>query len=214
MKALLLQKPGEAVITTVADPRPGPGEVLLQIRRVGLCGTDLNSFRGTNPMVSYPRVLGHEISATILDMGAAGTGHPHLKAGVNVSISPYLPCGRCPACLRNRANACQFNQTLGVMCDGALSELFAIRAEKLYPANLNLEELCLVEPLSVGFHAVARGRITSEDAVAIWGCGGVGLGAIAASGFRGARTIAIDVDDAKLALARKARRHPHDQYRT
>jgi 2-desacetyl-2-hydroxyethyl bacteriochlorophyllide A dehydrogenase len=173
----------------------------LQIRRVGLCGTDLNSFRGRNPMVSYPRVLGHEISATVLE---ASPSAPHLPAGTNVCVSPYIPCGKCPACLRDRPNACQFNQTLGVMCDGALSEYFAISPYKLYTASIGLKELCLVEPLSVGFHAVARGRVTAMDTVAIFGCGGVGLGAIAASAFSGARTIAIDVDDAKLALARKA----------
>ena len=201
MKALLLQQPGEAAVVSVPDPQPRPGEVLLRIRRVGLCGSDLNSYRGKNPMVSYPRVLGHEVSATILESNPA---YPHLAAGTDVTLSPYIPCGRCPACLRKRPNACQFNQTLGVMCDGALSEFFSIHPEKLYTAKLNLEELCLVEPLSVGFHAVARGRVTPEDAVAVWGCGGVGLGVIAASGFREARTIAIDVDDAKLELARKA----------
>jgi threonine dehydrogenase-like Zn-dependent dehydrogenase len=201
MKALLLTEPGQASVETVPDPSRKAGEVLLQVRRVGLCGTDLNSFRGRNPMVSYPRVLGHEISATIVQSSPA---HPELAAGTNVCVSPYIPCGHCPACLRNRANACQFNQTLGVMCDGALAEYFAIDPGRLHTANLSLKELCLVEPLSVGFHAVARGRVTAEDAVAIWGCGGVGLGAIAASGFRGARTIAIDVDDTKLALARKA----------
>ena len=202
MKALVLNQPGEASIETVADPVPKDGEILLQIRRAGLCGSDLNSFRGKNPMVSYPRVLGHEIAATILDIGE--NTHPHLSAGINVAVSPYIPCGQCPACLRYRANACQFNQTLGVMCDGALAEFFAIRPEKLYSANLNLEELCLVEPLSVGFHAVARGRVTPQDTVAVFGCGGVGLGVIAASSFRGARTIAIDVDDTKLAIACKA----------
>lgn len=201
MKALLLKEPGNAAVQTIADPTPKPGEVLLRIRRVGLCGTDLNSFRGKNPMVSYPRVLGHEICATIVE---PSSDFPQLAAGTNVTVSPYIPCGNCPACLRGRANACQFNQTLGVMCDGALAEYFAIDGAKLHTASLGLEALCLVEPLSVGFHAVARGRVTADDAVAIWGCGGVGLGAIAASGFRGAKTIAIDMDDAKLTLARKA----------
>jgi threonine dehydrogenase-like Zn-dependent dehydrogenase len=105
-----------------------------------------------------------------------------------------------------RGEACQFNQTLGVQRDGALTEYIAEVPEKLYPANLSLKELCLVEPLTVGFHAVARGRVTAQDTVAIIGCGGVGLGSVVASGFIGARTIAIDVDDNKLRLARKAGR--------
>src|SRR6201999_1199504 len=119
-------------------------------------------------------------------------------------LSPYFGCGRCPACLRGRPNACQFNETLGVQRNGAMTEYIAVPAAKLYPARLSIKELCLVEPLTVGFHAVGRGRVTAQDAVAVFGCGGVGLGAIAASGFRGARTIAVDLDDAKLTLAMHA----------
>jgi 2-desacetyl-2-hydroxyethyl bacteriochlorophyllide A dehydrogenase len=201
MKALMMRKPGEADVENAADAVAGDGEVLLKVRRVGLCGSDLNSFRGKNPMVSYPRVPGHEVAATILETSA---WHPHLVAGMNVTLSPYTQCGKCAACRRGRANACQFNETLGVQRDGALAEFLAVPAGKIYTANLSLEELCFVEPLTVGFHAVARGRVSAEDTVAIIGCGGVGLGAVAASGFRGARTIGVDVDDAKLALARKA----------
>jgi threonine dehydrogenase-like Zn-dependent dehydrogenase len=198
MKALILQQPGEAAITTVPNIAPVGDEILLKVQRVGLCGSDLNSFRGKNPMVSYPRIPGHEVAATIVESSRT---HPHLSAGVNVTLSPYTQCGKCPSCLRGRPNACQFNETLGVQRDGALAEYIAIAPEKLYTADLSVKELCLVEPLTVGFHAVARGRVTAEDTVAIFGCGGVGLGAVAASGFRRARTIAIDVDDAKLAIA-------------
>jgi 2-desacetyl-2-hydroxyethyl bacteriochlorophyllide A dehydrogenase len=201
MKALVLKQPGEAVLRSVREAAPAEDEVLLKVRRVGLCGSDLNSFRGMNPMVSYPRIPGHEVAATIVESSRT---HPHLAAGINVTLSPYSQCGKCPACLRGRPNACQFNETLGVQRDGALAEYIAVRPEKLYTADLGLKELCLVEPLTVGFHAVARGRVTAEDTVAIFGCGGVGLGAVAAAGFRGARTIAIDVDDAKLAIALKS----------
>lgn len=201
MKAVVLQKPGEAAIASVNDARPAGDEVLLKVRRIGLCGSDLNSFRGKNPMVSFPRIPGHEVAATIVETSKT---HPHLAAGVNVTLSPYTQCGKCPSCQRGRSNACQFNETLGVQRDGALAEYIAIPPGKLYTANLSLKELCLVEPLTVGFHAVARGRVTPEDTVAIFGCGGVGLGAVAASGFRRARTIAIDVDDAKLAIALKS----------
>jgi threonine dehydrogenase-like Zn-dependent dehydrogenase len=123
---------------------------------------------------------------------------------MDVTLSPYFGCGRCPACLRNRPNACQFNETLGVQRNGAMTEYIAVPAEKLYPARLTIKELCLVEPLTIGLHAVGRGRVTAQDTVAIFGCGGVGLGAIAASGFRGAKTIAVDLEDAKLALALRA----------
>jgi threonine dehydrogenase-like Zn-dependent dehydrogenase len=102
-------------------------------------------------------------------------------------------------------NACQFNQTLGVQRDGALTEFISSPREKLYPARLSRKELCLVEPLTIGFHAVARGRVTASDTVAILGCGGVGLGAVAGSNARGARTICIDMADDKIELARAAR---------
>jgi 2-desacetyl-2-hydroxyethyl bacteriochlorophyllide A dehydrogenase len=201
MQALVLKGPGEVAIEDVPSLVCPKGEVLLQVRRVGLCGSDLNSYRGKNPMVSFPRVVGHEVAATVLE---DTPGHPALSAGTNVAVSPYTNCGQCASCKRGRPNACQFNQTLGVQRDGALTEYIALPPEKLYPANLSLKELCLVEPLTVGFHAVARGRVTETDIVAIIGCGGVGLGAVAASGSRGARTIAIDVDDEKLNIARKA----------
>ena len=177
------------------------GNVLLRVQMVGLCGSDLNSFRGKNPLVSFPRIPGHEVSATIVE---APPNDLNLAVGVNVTLSPYSNCGTCPACLRGRANSCQFNQTLGVQRDGALTEFITIPAERLYPAKLSLKELCLVEPLTVGTHAASRGRVAPQDTVAVLGCGGVGLGAVAASHFRGARTIAVDMDDEKLELARAA----------
>ena len=120
-------------------------------------------------------------------------------------MSPYTACGRCPSCRRGRENACRYNETFGVQRDGAITELLAVPAAKVYPsATLSLKHLAIVEPLTVGAHAVARGRVTKDDTVAVIGCGGIGLGAIAASAFRGARTIAIDLDDAKLATAQLA----------
>lgn len=200
MKALVLHKPGQASIETVSEPIAANGHVLLKVHMVGFCGSDLNSFRGLNPLVSYPRILGHEVSATVLE----ANGDHSLSAGTNVALSPYSSCGKCSSCRAGRANACQFNQTLGVQRDGALAEFIVMPSEKLYPAKLTPKELTLVEPLTVGFHAAARGRITADDTVAIFGCGGVGLGAVAASNARGAATICIDVDDDKLDLARAA----------
>jgi threonine dehydrogenase-like Zn-dependent dehydrogenase len=201
MRALVIKEPGTVSIEQVQQPRPDHGEILLRVRMVGLCGSDLNSFRGKNPMVRFPRIPGHEIAATIVE---GTSSFPALAAGVNVTMSPYTNCGKCASCLRGRPNACAFNETLGVQRDGALTEFITMPPEKLYPAALTIKELCLVEPLTVGFHAVARGRVTSADKVAIFGCGGVGLGAIAASHFAGATTIAVDLDDDKLQLAKKA----------
>jgi threonine dehydrogenase-like Zn-dependent dehydrogenase len=201
MKAFVMKEPGDVAIETVADAVASNDDVLLKVRMIGLCGTDLSSFRGKNPLISFPRIPGHEVAATIAEPSKA---HPELAAGMDVTLSPYFGCGRCPACLRDRPNACQFNETLGVQRNGAMTEYIAVPAAKLYPARLSIKELCLVEPLTVGFHAVSRGRVTAQDAVAIFGCGGVGLGAIAACGFRGAKTIAVDLDDRKLTLALRA----------
>ncbi len=201
MKAVMLEGPGQAAIAQVTEPVAGQDEVLLQVRMVGLCGSDLNSYRGRNPLVSFPRIPGHEVAATVVDAGSVAAEWPR---GTHVTLSPYTNCGRCAACLRDRPNACQFNQTLGVQRDGALTQFIVVPASRLYSAALTLKELCLVEPLTVGFHAAARGRVAASDTVAVIGCGGVGLGAVAGAAYRGATVIGIDVEDAKLATAGKA----------
>jgi threonine dehydrogenase-like Zn-dependent dehydrogenase len=202
MKAVVVHEPGKATLADIPEPSNDAQETLLQIRMIGLCGTDLNTFRGKNPLVTFPRIIGHEVAATVLHAGSGLSDD--LREGSAVTLAPYTACGHCASCLRGRSNACTSNQTLGVQRDGALTERIATPPEKLYGANLSLKELCLVEPLTVGFHATTRGRVTNRDTVAVFGCGGVGLGAISASAFHGARVIAIDTEDAKLETARKA----------
>lgn len=167
MKALVMTGPRAARIEEVAEPRMKPGEALLRVHRVGLCGSDLNSFRGRNPMVSFPRVPGHEMAATIV---ALHEEHLPLSVGMDVTLSPYTSCGHCAACQSGRNNACQPNQTRGVHRDGALTEYLSMPVDRLYSAKLNVQELCLVELLTVGFHAVTRGRVTGSDTSAVY-CG-------------------------------------------
>jgi threonine dehydrogenase-like Zn-dependent dehydrogenase len=198
VRAFRVEGVGVAGIVDMPPALKREGEVLLRVRLVGMCGTDLNTFRGRNAMVTFPRVLGHEVAAEVVEGGG------DLAVGTAVTLSPYTNCGVCPACQQGRANACQRNETMGVQRDGAMTQYLSVPREKLYPAKLSLKELCLVEPLTVGFHAAARGRVNAADTVAVFGCGGVGLGAIAASAFRRAETIAIDMDDIKLATARQA----------
>ena len=201
MKALVIDRPGEARVVEVAQPEGDPLDATLRIRRIGLCGTDLSTYLGKNPLVSYPRIPGHEVAATIESVPANELG---LAAGMDVTLSPYTSCGQCASCRQGRVNACRSNQTLGVQRDGALVDRILMPLQKLYAAPLPLEELCLVEPLTVGCHAVSRGRVTQADMVAVYGCGGVGLGAVSAAAFRGACVIAIDVDDKKLEIAQAA----------
>ncbi len=198
MKALVIDRPGEARVIEVEPEASGPLDATMRVRRIGLCGSDLTIFQGKNPLVSYPRIPGHEIAATLERVPANDLG---LVEGLDVTMSPYTNCGMCTACRQGRVNACRFNQTLGVQRDGAMRERISMPLAKLYAAPLGIEELCLVEPLTVGCHAVARGRVTANDTVAIYGCGGVGLGAVSAAAFRGATVIAIDLDDKKLAIA-------------
>jgi threonine dehydrogenase-like Zn-dependent dehydrogenase len=204
MQTLLIDAPGRFSYGEKLRPVPAPGEVLLRVRRLGFCGSDLSTFRGGNPLVSYPRIPGHEIAATI---AAVTPGvPPEYAVGQDVTVLPYTTCGTCSSCRQKRFNACRHNQTLGVQQDGAFTDYIVAPWEKLVPAaGLGLRELALVEPLAVGFHAVSRGRVAATDTVVVFGCGMIGLGAIAAAGLhRGATVIAVDLEDAKLAVAKKA----------
>lgn len=201
MRALVIDRPGEARVIEMERPPVDPLAATMRVRRVGLCGSDLSTYLGKNPMVTYPRIPGHEVGATLENLPANNLG---LTEGMNVTLSPYTSCGKCTSCRQGRFNACRNNETLGVQREGALLDYLSVPIEKLYTASLPLEELALVEPLTVGCHAVARGLVTAADTVVVFGCGGVGLGAVAAAAFRDARVIAIDIDDKKLAIARNA----------
>jgi threonine dehydrogenase-like Zn-dependent dehydrogenase len=190
-------------LTQLPTPDVGAEEVLLRVEVIGLCGTDLNTYRGTNPLVTYPRIPGHEIGATIERCGA--NVPKEWKTGMAVTCSPYTSCGSCSACEKSRPNACKFNQTLGVQRDGALTEMIAVPWQKLFHApKLSLSACAMIEPLAVGFHAATRGSILPADTVLVIGTGVVGLGAITKAASIAARVIAVDLSERKLAIARKA----------
>jgi threonine dehydrogenase-like Zn-dependent dehydrogenase len=200
MRAFFIDGPGETRFGKAEAPELNADDVLLRVERIGLCGSDLNTYRGRNPLVSYPRIPGHEIAATIVELGAEVP--EQFKTGQSVTLNPYKNCGVCPACLTKRINACTNNQTLGVQREGAMTDLIAVPWERVVTSTVSdLNHLALIEPMAVGFHAVARGRVETEEFVAVFGCGAIGLGAIAGSVRRGAKVIAIDINDEKLALA-------------
>jgi threonine dehydrogenase-like Zn-dependent dehydrogenase len=201
MKALQITAPGEVSVVNIAKPEIKSGEVLVKIHFVGYCGSDLNTFLGKNPMVKLPVIPGHEIGATI---EAVGEDVPeHLKPGMACTINPYTNCGKCPSCRNGRPNACQFNQTFGVQRHGAMCEYIAVPWIKVIADDsITPRDFSLVEPMSVGFHAVSRAEVTDLDSVMVIGCGMIGVGAIVRAALRGARVIAVDVDDVKLDLAR------------
>jgi threonine dehydrogenase-like Zn-dependent dehydrogenase len=200
VKAISIPAPRQVEIVDIPEPQPGAEDVLVEVHYVGLCGSDLGLYRGTFALGSYPRIPGHEVSGVVI---ARGRSVPDsIREGARVTLSPYSECGVCPACRAGRPNSCQFNQTLGLQRDGAMVERFAIHYSKVFASGgLSLQELALVEPLSVGYHAANRGQVSEADSVLILGCGTVGMGAIAASVRKGATVVAVDVEDAKLAMA-------------
>lgn len=200
MKALMIEGVERCAFHDIDEPRPGPGEVLVAVRHVGLCGSDLATFTGLNPLVALPRIPGHEIGAEIVCAGAEVPAD--YAPSRRVIVVPYTACGVCPSCRRGRVNACRSNRTLGVQQDGGLTERLVLPWGKLIPTDrLAARHLALVEPLSVGFHAVARGRIEAADRVVVLGCGMIGLGAVAGAAARGAEVIAVDIGAQKIAKA-------------
>jgi len=200
MKAVVINAPNSAALIELAQPSPAAGEVAIDVAYVGYCGSDLTSYRGLNPLVSYPRVPGHEIAGTIVELGAGVGG---LTIGQSATVLPYFNCGHCRACRLGRPNACVNNQTMGVQREGAMTSRIVVPQDKVVPVDgLSLRDAALVEPCSVGFHAVARAGVAPGETVVILGCGMIGLGALIGSLRRGAQTIAVDVSASKVAAAR------------
>lgn len=189
-------------IVDVPEQEMKAGDVMIRLQYVGFCGSDLNTYLGRNPMVKLPVIPGHEVGAVI---EAVGSEVPEgLKPGMVVTVNPYTNCGKCASCRNARPNACQHNETLGVQRNGSMRERLVLPWEKVIPAGLLTPRECaLVEPMSVGFHAVSRALVTDSDVVLVIGCGMVGMGAVVRSALRGATVIAADIDDEKLQLARE-----------
>ena len=200
MKAIQITEPGKVELIEVSKPEPGRGELLLKIDLIGFCGSDLSTYLGRNPLVSYPRIPGHEVAATIVGKGREVPAG--FEIGDMVTVMPYTSCGKCASCRRGRFNACEHNQTMGVQRDGAMREYITVPYGKVLKTPLlSSVEAALIEPLTVGFHAVDRAEVTPEDTVLVLGCGMIGAGAIAASSLRNATVIAVDIEDEKLQTA-------------
>ena len=202
MKAIQISDYRKMAVVEVEEPQMKSNEVLLRLQYVGFCGSDLSTYLGKNPMVKMPVIPGHEVGAVIEKVG---TDVPEgLKPGMVVTVNPYTNCGKCASCRNGRVNACQHNETLGVQRNGAMRTMIALPWEKVIPAGLLTPRTCaLIEPMSVGFHAVSRAQVTDIDVVFVIGCGMVGMGAVVRSVQRGATVVAADIDDEKLALARQ-----------
>lgn len=202
MKAVQIVNSSDMKVVELEKPTVGAGEVLVKIKYVGFCGSDLNTYLGRNPMVKLPVVPGHEVGAVIEDLGADVPAD--FVKGMNVTLNPYTNCGKCASCRNGRVNACQYNETLGVQRNGVMCEYAVLPWTKIIPAgNISPRDCALIEPMSVGFHAVARAGISDNEFVMVIGCGMIGVGAIVRAALRGATVIAVDLDDEKLGLARR-----------
>lgn len=202
MKSIIIKGEKQLGVISMEEPVPAADEVLVRLEYVGFCGSDLNTYMGRNPMVKLPVIPGHEIGAVVEKVGESVPDI--IRPGMTVTVNPYTNCGKCPSCRNGRVNACQFNETLGVQRNGAMREKMVLPWTKIIPAEgIDVRSCALIEPMSVGFHAVSRADVTDLDTVMVIGCGMVGLGAVVRSALRGAAVIAADIDDEKLALARQ-----------
>lgn len=198
MKTVVCDSPGNLRVVDASPPVPPADHALVQIHRVGVCGTDLHAFRGTQPFFSYPRVLGHELAATIVETPQNEQG---LVAGQPVVVVPYLACGRCVACRRQRPNCCVRVQVLGVHVDGGMRERLAVPVKALVHAGgLDFDRMALVECLSIGAHAVRRAAVEPGETVLVIGLGPIGLGIAQFARLRGARVMGMDLAPARLAF--------------
>ena len=202
MKAIQIAGLRQMQTVDIAEQELGSDQVLLRLEYVGFCGSDLSTWLGKNPMVRMPVIPGHEVGAVIERVGDRVP--EGLKPGMVVTCNPHTNCGKCASCRNGRVNACEHNETLGVQRNGAMRERIVLPWEKVIPAGLLTPRTCaLIEPMSVGFHAVSRAQVTDIDVVLVIGCGMVGMGAVVRSVQRGATVVAADIDDDKLALARE-----------
>jgi threonine dehydrogenase-like Zn-dependent dehydrogenase len=205
MLEIVLQRPGQFTAGRAPPPRPSPGEALVRIRRVGVCGTDLHAFAGRQPFFEYPRILGHELGVEVVEVvpgetlaSDAAPVNTALISGDRCAIEPYLRCGGCGACRAGRYNCCESLQCLGVHTDGGMRELLRVPLALLHKSeSLSLDQLALVETLGIGAHAVARSGLDQGESVLVVGAGPIGLATVQFAQLSGARVRVLEPNPAR-----------------
>jgi len=201
MKYIVCEKPGEFILKEKEAPIRKENEALLQINKVGICGTDLHAYGGNQAFFTYPRILGHELASEVIEIGENKKG---IKAGDKVVVMPYISCGECIACTNEKTNCCTNIKVLGIHTDGGMQEQLSVPIEILLPANnLSDNQMAIVEPLAIGAHAVRRASIKSGEYVVVVGCGPIGIGIMKLAQIEGAKVIAIDMNVQRLAYAKE-----------
>ncbi|MBC7919920.1 MAG: zinc-binding alcohol dehydrogenase family protein [Ferruginibacter sp.] len=206
MRTLVCTGPGSLTYRRGEKPALEKGNTLLRIRRVGVCGTDLHAFEGTQPYFSYPRILGHEVAGEVVECDDA----PGFSAGETVTFIPYFNCGTCLACRSGKPNCCVRVQVCGVHIDGGLVEYLSVPSGSLvHGEGLGVDALALVEPLAIGAHGIGRADVKSGEFVLVVGAGPIGLGVMEFARIAGAQVIAVDINEARLAFCRDKLRVSH-----
>lgn len=201
MKYITCQSPHQFQLLEKSPPAIKENEALLQIRAIGICGTDLHAYAGNQAYFSYPRILGHELGAQVV---AVGNEVSNVKPGDRVVVMPYRSCGTCIACRRGKTNCCTKMQVLGVHVDGGMQEQLAVPAHLLLAVNdLSYHELAVVEPLAIGAHALRRAAVEAGENVVVMGCGPIGLGIMRLAQAQGAQVIAVDMVEQRLLFAKQ-----------
>ncbi|MBN9118768.1 MAG: zinc-binding alcohol dehydrogenase family protein [Planctomycetes bacterium] len=202
MKAIQLEQPKAFRVIDVPEPaQPGPGDAVVRVFRVGVCGTDYSGYLGKMPFFSYPRIPGHELGVEVV---AVGEGVTNVKPGDKAAVEPYINCQKCYSCARGHSNCCENHQTLGVHCDGGLRPLFTVPARKLHiSTKLSYEQLALVETLGIGLHAINRANPRADETVFVIGAGPIGLSVIEFAKLAGARVIVMDLNEQRLKFVRE-----------
>jgi 2-desacetyl-2-hydroxyethyl bacteriochlorophyllide A dehydrogenase len=201
MKQVVLERPRCLVVNDVVPPAPGPGEALLRVHRVGVCGTDFHAFHGRQPFFTYPRVIGHELGAEVV---ATPPNERGITAGDRCAVEPYLNCGKCAPCRSAHYNNCEEIRVLGVHADGGMREFLAVPVDHIFKSSLlSFDQLALVEPLSIGAQAVMRSGLGAGDLVLVVGAGPIGVAVTQLALAAGARVRVLETSSHRRALVER-----------
>jgi 2-desacetyl-2-hydroxyethyl bacteriochlorophyllide A dehydrogenase len=199
MRTLICNTPYQLEYAETNTPVFAKGNTLLKIERIGICGTDLHAYEGTQPFFNYPRILGHELAATVVQTDAEG-----FLPGEAVTFIPYFNCGTCIACRNGKPNCCVNLKVCGVHIDGGMREYLSVPSYTLvHGERLGFDELALIEPLAIGAHGVSRAAVAKDEFVLVIGAGPIGLGAMEFARIAGAKVIAMDINDARLNFCKE-----------